>query len=79
MKIKSKKFGHSLNMSNKQYADFIYAKAYNQDGKFKSLNTSEDYIVVNESKVSNTKFYLTCIGLTVLSIASILLHIQWNY
>ena len=42
-------------MSNKQYTDFIYAKAYNQDGKFKSLNTSEDYSVVNESKVSNTK------------------------
>ena len=79
MKIKSKKFGHLLNMTNKQYADFIYSKVYDQDGKFKSLNTSEDYIVINESKVSDTKFYLTCVGLTILSIASILLHIQWNY
>ena len=74
MKIKNTKFGHSFELNNQQTADFLHAK--NARKQFINLN---DYEVIQESKVSDTKFYLTCIGLTVLTVASALLHIQWNY
>ena len=74
MIIKNTKFGHSFEMNNKQAADFLHSK--NARKQFINL---DDYKVVQESKVSDTKFYLTCIGLTVLTVVSILLHINLNY
>ena len=79
MKIKSKKFGHTFNMNDRQYSNFIYSKVYDQGGKLKFLNSSKDYSIINESKISDTKFYLACVGMAVLTVASVLLHIQWNY
>jgi len=74
MKIRNTQYGHSFEMNSKQVADFSHSK--NARGQFINLN---DYEVIEESKISDTKFYLTCIGLTVLTVASVLLHINLNY
>ncbi len=75
MKITNKHTGYSFNLSEKQTANFFYAK--NAKGEY--INSSEDYTMENESDISDTKYYLTCIALFILTIASGLLHIHWNY
>ena len=68
MKIKNIKYGHSFELNNKEAADFFFKNDYT---KYKIEDTSKE--------ISNTQFYLTCIGLAVLSLGSVLLHIHWNY
>ena len=74
MKIRNTQYGHSFEMNSKQASEFLHSK--NARGRFINLN---DYEVIKESKISDTKFYLTCIGLIVLTVASVLLHINLNY
>ena len=75
MKITNKHTGYSFNLSEKQTANFFYTK--NAKGEY--INSSEDYTIENESDISDTRHYITCIGLFLLMVASGLLHIQWNY
>ena len=39
----------------------------------------EDYYINQQDDVSQVKFFLGCVGMTLLAIGSILLHLQWNY
>ena len=48
MKIKNIKYGHTFEMTSKQYAEFIYARAYGHNGRVKFLNKYEDYIIVDK-------------------------------
>jgi len=61
-------------MNSKQVSEFLHSK--NARKQFINL---DDYEVIEESKISDKKFYLTCIGLTVLTVASVLLHLNLNY
>jgi len=74
MKIRNKHYGHSFEMNSKQVSEFLHSK--NARKQFINL---DDYEVIEESKISDKKFYLTCIGLTVLTVASVLLHLNLNY
>ena len=42
-------------------------------------NRNTQKTVDTSKEISNTKFYLTCIGLFALSLGSVLLHIHLNY
>ena len=78
MKITSKKTGHSFNLSGKGAADFFYAK--NAKGKF--INNVDNYYIDKKDKndeISQAKFFIAVIGLTLLFIGSMLLHIHLNY
>ena len=75
MKLTNKKTGHSFNLSGKGAADFFYAK--NAKGEF--INKSEDYSINNKNEISQLKFFLACVGLMALSLASFLLYLQLNY
>ncbi len=68
MKIKNIKHGHSFELNAKEAADFFFKNDYT---KYQIVDTSKE--------ISNTKFYLTCIGLFALSLGSVLLHIHLNY
>ena len=68
MKITNVKNGHSFELNNKEAADFFFKNDYTN-------YTIED----TSNQISNTQFYLACIGLAVLSISSVLLHINLNY
>jgi hypothetical protein len=75
MKFTSKKTGKSFIISGKAAADFLYAK--NSKGEF--INDLNNYYVDQQDDVSQVKFFLGCVGMTMLAIGSILLHLQWNY
>jgi hypothetical protein len=75
MKFTSKKTGKSFIISGKSAADFVFAK--NARGEY--INLLEDYYIDQQDNVSQVKFFLGCVGMTLLAIGSILLHLQWNY
>ena len=67
MKITHIKNGHSIELNETEAADFFFR------------NDHKDYEIEETSKISDTKYYLTCIALFILMVASGLLHIHWNY
>ena len=67
MKITHIKNRHSFELNEKEAADFFFKNDY------------KNYEIEETSKISDTQHYLTCIGLAVLSLGSVLLHIHWNY
>jgi len=75
MKFTSKKTGKSFIISGKAAADFLYAK--NAKGEF--INDLNNYYINKKDDISQVKFFLGCVGMTMLAIGSILLHLQWNY
>ena len=75
MKFTSKKTGKSFIISGKAAADFIFAK--NARGEY--INILEDYYIDQQDGISKVKFFLGCVGMTLLAIGSILLHLQWNF
>ena len=75
MKFTSKKTGKSFIISGKAAADFVFAK--NARGEY--INLLEDYYIDQQDDVSQVKFFLGCVGMTLLAIGSILLHLQWNF
>jgi hypothetical protein len=75
MKFTSKKTGKSFIISGKAAADFVFAK--NARGEY--INLLEDYYIDQQDDVSQVKFFLGCVGMTLLAVGSILLHLQWNF
>ena len=75
MKFTSKKTGKSFIISGKAAADFVFAK--NARGEY--INLLEDYYIDQQDDVSQVKFFLGCVGMTLLAVRSILLHLQWNF
>ena len=76
MKLTNKHTGFSFNLSEKQAADFFYAK--NAKGDF--INKSEDYTLEDSHKeISTFKFFMGMVGMIVLTYASLYLYFQWNY
>ena len=75
MKFTSKKTGKSFIISGKAAADFVFAK--NARGEY--INLLEDYYIDRQDDISQVKFFLGCVGMTLLAIGSILLHLQWNF
>ena len=75
MKFTSKKTGKSFIISGKAAADFLYAK--NAKGEF--INLLDDYYIDQQDNVSQVKFFLGCVAMSLLFIGSVLLHIQLNY
>ena len=75
MKITSKKTGKSFIISGKAAADFLYAK--NAKGEF--INDLNNYFIDKKDDISQVKFYLGCVAMSILFIGSVLLHIQLNY
>jgi|TARA_B100001113_G_C20991544_1_gene570751 hypothetical protein len=75
MKFTSKKTGKSFIISGKAAADFLYAK--NAKGEF--INDLNNYYINKKDDISQVKFFLGCVGMTMLAIGSILLHLQWNF
>jgi hypothetical protein len=75
MKFTSKKTGKSFIISGKAAADFVFAK--NARGEY--INLLEDYYIDQQDDVSQVKFFLGCVGMTMLAVGSILLHLQWNF
>ena len=76
LRLTNKQTGHSFNLSAKEAADFFCKK----NARKEFINPFEKYIVEDVSKeVSTFKFWLCCIALIVLFVASILLLIQVNY
>ena len=75
MKFTSKKTGKSFIISGKAAADFVFAK--NARGEY--INLLEDYYIDEQDDVSQVKFFLGCVGMTMLAVGSILLHLQWNF
>ena len=75
MKFTSKKTGKSFIISGKAAADFLYAK--NAKGEF--INDLNNYDINDKYDVSQVKFFLGCVGMSLLFIGSVLLHIQLNY
>ena len=75
MKFTSKKTGKSFIISGKAAADFLYAK--NARGQF--INDLDSYYIDKKDDINQVKFFLGCVGMTMLAIGSILLHLQWNF
>jgi len=75
MKFTSKKTGKSFIISGKAAADFVFAK--NARGEY--INLLEEYYIDQQDNVSQVKFFLGCVGMSLLFIGSVLLHIQLNY
>ena len=75
MKFTSKKTGKSFIITGKAAADFLYAK--NARGQF--INDLDSYYINKKDDISQVKFFLGCVGMTLLAIGSILLHLQWNF
>ena len=75
MKFTSKKTGKSFIITGKAAADFLYAK--NAKGEF--INDLNNYYINKKDDISQVKFFLGCVGMTMLAIGSILLHLQWNF
>ena len=76
MRLTNKKTGHSFNLSGKGAADFFYAK--NAKGQY--INLEKDYSFDDDTNdISQTKFFLCCLGLFALVVASVLLHFHLNY
>ena len=75
MKFTSKKTGKSFIISGKAAADFVFAK--NARGEY--INLLEDYYIDQQDNVSQVKFFLGCVAMSLLFIGSVLLHIQLNY
>jgi hypothetical protein len=75
MKFTSKKTGKSFIISGKAAADFLYAK--NAKGEF--INDLNNYYINKKDDISQVKFFLGCVGMTMLAVGSILLHLQWNF
>ena len=72
MKVTHKQYGHSYELNPKQAADFFFKNDHNN-------YDYPDSFKEDESKISDTRHYLTCIALFILMVASGLLHIHWNY
>ena len=75
MKFTSKKTGKSFVLTSKSAADFMFAK--NARGEY--INRLDDYYVEKQDGISKIKFFLGCVGMTMLAVGSILLHLQWNF
>ena len=73
MKVTHKKYGHSYELNPKQAADFFFKNDHN------NYDYPDSFKEDTSNQISNTQFYLACIGLAVLSISSVLLHIHLNY
>jgi hypothetical protein len=68
MKITNIKSGHSFELNEKEAADFFFRNDY------------RDYEIEDTSKkISDTQYYLACIGLFLLTVGSALLHLHLNY
>ena len=77
MKVTHKQYGHSYELNPKQAADFFFKNDHNNydyPDSFSPTTNKEDV-----SQISDTKYYLACIALFILTVASAFLHIHWNY
>mgnify|MGYP003120899665 CR=1 FL=1 len=43
------------------------------------INDLGSYYINKKDDISQVKFFLGCVGMTMLAIGSILLHLQWNF
>ena len=68
MKITNINNGHSFELNNKEAADFFFKNDYTN---YQIEDTSK--------KISDTQYYLACIGLFLLTVGSALLHLHLNY
>jgi hypothetical protein len=77
LRLTNKQTGHSFNLSAKEAADFFCKK----NARKEFINPFEKYLIkdTNNEVGKAFKFWLCCIALMVLFVASILLHIQLNY